>query len=166
MAPLDAPLSHDLPATALRVLPVEEVAAAARPRRRRRGWARRRGVGASVLAEVHPFDRYPAAVLDRLGAHADRLRVREGTVIARRGGRAREAVKVLAGEVWTVMGDGDGRPARTLGPGAWIGAGELLATAPHADTLVAGPGLEVVVVNGPAYRWAAATLPGLADDAL
>jgi hypothetical protein len=33
----------------------------------------------------------------------------------------------------------------------------------HDCTLVAGEGLEVLVLNGPAYRWAVQTLPGLAD---
>jgi hypothetical protein len=110
---------------------------------------------------VQPFARYPTKVLDSLGRYADRVSVREGTVIATRGRSAREAIVVLAGEVRVVP---DGGPPRSLGPGSWLGPPQILASEPHADTLVAGPGLEVIVLNGPAYRWAAANLPGLADD--
>jgi hypothetical protein len=56
-----------------------------------------------------------------------------------------------------------GRPVGALGPGTWIGAQELLAGAAHDCTLVAAEGLDALVLNGPAYRWAAQTLPGLAD---
>jgi hypothetical protein len=130
------------------------------PRRGARRWRRNRRP-APLLGQVQPFARYPQKVLDSLGNYADRVSVREGTVIATRGRRAREAVVVLAGEVRAVP---DGGPARSLGPGSWLGPRQILASEPYADTFVAGPGLEVVVLNGPAYRWAATNLPGLADD--
>jgi CRP-like cAMP-binding protein len=111
------------------------------------------------LASVAPFDRYPRRNLRRLAAHADRIRVPEGTVLAREGGLVREMVVVLDGEVVASGHDGC---ERRLGTGAQIGARELVTGAPHPATLVAGTALEVLVVNGPAYRGAAQTL-GLAD---
>jgi CRP-like cAMP-binding protein len=117
-------------------------------------------VATSSLAGVTPFDCYPRRHLLPLGAHADRLRVPEGTVIAREGGLVRELVVVVAGEV---VASRCGGTERRLGEGAWFGASELVTGAPHPETLVAGEGLEVLVINGPAYRGAAQTLPGLAD---
>jgi hypothetical protein len=38
-----------------------------------------------------------------------------------------------------------------------------MADRAHDSTLVAAEGLEVLVLNGPAFRWAVQTLPGLAD---
>jgi CRP-like cAMP-binding protein len=111
------------------------------------------------LASVAPFDRYPTRSLRRLATHADRIRVPAGTVLAREGGLVREMVVVVAGEV--VASRHDGRERR-LSAGARIGACELMTGAPHPETLVAGSELEVLVVNGPAYRGAAQTLPGLA----
>jgi CRP-like cAMP-binding protein len=112
------------------------------------------------LASVAPFDRYRTRSLRRLAAHADRIRVAEGTVLAREGGLVREMVVILDGEV--VASGHDGRERR-LGAGARIGACELLTGAPHPATVVARTALEVLVINGPAYRGAAQTLPGLAS---
>jgi hypothetical protein len=130
---------------------------------RRRG---RRGGGADVgLLRVAPFDRYPVASLRPLAGHADRLRVPEGVALARAHHRADEFLVVLAGEV-VVHHDDDSstrRPPERLGPGTKIGGTELLAGARHDRTLVAGPGLEVLVLYGPAFRWAARTLPDFAS---
>lgn len=115
-----------------------------------------------VLA-VAPFDRYPARMLRPLTGHADRLRPAAGTSLAREDGRADQFVVVLAGEVVVHR---DGQPVDRLGPGTQLGATELLQGARHERTLVAGPDLEVLVVNGPAFRWAARTLPGLAAAVL
>ena len=112
------------------------------------------------LASVAPFDRYPRRRLRRLAAHADRIKVPEGTVLARQGGLVHEMIVVVAGEVVASRHGGD---ERRLGTGARIGACELMSGAPHPATLVAGAGLEVLVVNGPAYRGAAQILPGLAS---
>jgi CRP-like cAMP-binding protein len=113
-----------------------------------------------VLAGVPPFDRYPPVLLAPLAVHADRLRLRDGTVVAREGRWAREVAVVVAGVLLAHRGD---RPIGLFGPGTWVGAGELLDDRPHPVTLVAGEGLEVLVVTGPAYRWAVQTLPGLAE---
>ncbi len=115
----------------------------------------------SPLTGVAPFDGYPARRLRGLAAHADRVRVPEGTVLAREGGLVHELLVVLAGEVIATRAGRQGS-ADCLGPGARFGALELVTGTPHPATLVAGPGLEVLVVNGPAYRGAAQVLPGLA----
>jgi CRP-like cAMP-binding protein len=119
-----------------------------------------RGPDVQRLASVHPFDRYPRRRLRQLAAHADRIHVPEGTVIAREGGLVHEMVVVVDGEV---VASRRNRGERRLGIGARIGARELMTGAPHPETLVAGSELEVLVVNGPAYRGAAQELPGLAS---
>jgi CRP-like cAMP-binding protein len=112
------------------------------------------------LASVAPFDRYPRRSLRPLAAHADRVTVPEGTVLAREGGLVHEVVVVVDGEV---VASRCGATQRRYGSGTRLGARELLTGAPHPDTLVAGEALEVLVINGPAYRGAVQTLPGLAD---
>jgi hypothetical protein len=115
----------------------------------------------SLLASLRPFARHDPDLLAVLDAQSDRLTLRPGTVVARRGARAREAVVVLAGEVHGEDDDG-----LVLGPGAWLGHEQLLTGRPHDETLVVGgAGATVVVVNAPAYRWALRALPGFADDA-
>jgi CRP-like cAMP-binding protein len=113
-----------------------------------------------ALLRVAPFDRYPEATVRPLAGHADRLRLREGTELAHEQHRVDEFVVVLTGEVAVHR---DGRPVERLGAGTQIGGTELLCGARHRHTLVAGPGLEVLVVYAPAFRWAAQTLPGFTD---
>jgi CRP-like cAMP-binding protein len=120
----------------------------------------RRRPDVALLAEVPPFDRYARTSLAPLIPHADRLRIADGTVVIREGHRARELVIVVAGALLATRA---GRPVGALGPGTWIGAQELLGSGAHDCTLIAAEGLEVLVLNGPAYRWAVQTLPGLAD---
>lgn len=123
----------------------------------------RRRPDVTVLAEVPPFDRYAHSSLAPLIPHADRLRLANGTVVAREGYRARQLVIVVAG---VLLATRAGRPIAALGPGTWVGADELLDDRAHDCTLVAGEGLEVLVLTGPAYRWAVQTLPGLTDRRL
>jgi CRP-like cAMP-binding protein len=120
----------------------------------------RRRPDVTVLAEVPPFDRYARTSLAPLIPHADRLRVADGTVVVREGRRVRQLVIVVAGALLATRG---GRPVGALGPGTWIGGEELLTDRTYDCTLVAAEDLEVLVLNGPAYRWAVQTLPGLAD---
>ena len=120
----------------------------------------RRRPDVTLLAEVPPFDRYARTSLAPLIPHADRLRIADGTVVIREGHRARELVIVVAGALLATRA---GRPVGALGPGTWVGAQELLASRAHDCTLIAAEGLEVLVLNGPAYRWAVQTLPGLAE---
>ena len=120
----------------------------------------RRRPDVALLAEVPPFDRYAHTSLAPLIPHADRLRIADGTVVVREGQRARELVIVMAGALLATRA---GRPVGALGPGTWIGAQELVAGGAHDCTLVAAEGLDALVLNGPAYRWAVQTLPGLAE---
>jgi CRP-like cAMP-binding protein len=120
----------------------------------------RRRPDVALLAEVPPFDRCVRTSLAPLIPHADRLRLAEGTVVVHEGHRARQLVIVVAGALLATRG---GRPVGALGPGTWIGGDEVLADRAHDCTLVALEGVEVLVLNGPAYRWAVQTLPGLAD---
>jgi len=94
-----------------------------------------------------------------LAPHADRLRLPAGRVVTRAGERAHELVVILAGRA-TVQHDG--RPSWTLGAGAEIGLAEVLHGGRHAATVVARSDLDVIVVNGPAVRWAHAA--GIAPD--
>jgi CRP-like cAMP-binding protein len=89
--------------------------------------------------------------LSALAPHSDRLRLPPGRPVARAGEAARELVVVLAGEAIAVHPDGR---RTTLGPGTELGAPELLARRPTPVTVIAGADLEVLVVNGPAVRWA------------
>ena len=120
---------------------------------------RRRAAPDTALLAVAPFAGYPARMLRPLTGHADRLRPAAGTSLAREDGRADQFMVVLGGEVVVHR---DGQPVDRLGPGTQLGATELLQGTRHDRTLVAGPDLEILVVNGPAFRWAARTLPGLA----
>lgn len=119
---------------------------------------RRRGDAASPFAGVAPFDRYPARMLTPLAPHVDRLRVPQGRALAHEGWLVREVLVVLAGEVIAIRG---GQDCLRIDPGAHIGATELLRGGTHPASLVAGANLELLVINGPAYRWAARSLPGL-----
>jgi hypothetical protein len=67
-------------------------------------------------------------------------------------------VIVLSG---ALLATRDKQPVGAFGPGTAVGGAELLTGAVHQATLVAGPGLEVLVLAGPAFRYAAQTLPGL-----
>jgi CRP-like cAMP-binding protein len=112
----------------------------------------------SALAEVPPFDRYGRRSLAPLARHADRIDVAPGTALAREGRRAREALVVVHGDAVVLRG---GSEVERKGPGAWVGAHELLADAAYDATVVAGDDLSVLVLTGPAFRWAAQTLPDL-----
>lgn len=115
----------------------------------------RRRADVSALARFPPFDRCRRKALAPLAAHVDHLRVAPGTVLAREGWTVREVLFVVAGEAIAISDD---QEVRRFGPGSQIGAAELVCGAGHPATLVAGPGLELLVVYGPAYRWAAQTL--------
>jgi hypothetical protein len=102
-----------------------------------------------------PFDRAPVRVLQELGPHVDRLRVPAGTVLAHEGRVARELVVVLEGDVVGIHGGVDVVSGST---GTQIGAFGLLDRRPHDHTWIARTDLDVVVVNGPAFRWLAPSL--------
>jgi CRP-like cAMP-binding protein len=112
----------------------------------------RRRLHDTPLAGVPPFDRYPRRELALLAAHVDQVRVAPGVVLAHEGWMVRQVFVVLSGEVHAWR---RGRRLRHFGPGEQICAAELLCGAGHLATLVAGDDLDLLVVNGPAYRWAA-----------
>jgi signal-transduction protein with cAMP-binding, CBS, and nucleotidyltransferase domain len=107
------------------------------------------------LRDFSPFEQAPARVLEQLGPHVDRLRLRAGTVLAREGHVARELVIVLDGDVLATR---HGDEVLRGSTGTQIGADNVLDRRPHDRTWIAGTDLDVVVVNGPAYRWAAPSL--------
>jgi CRP-like cAMP-binding protein len=113
----------------------------------------------STLARLRsfaPFDRAPVQLLQELGPHADRLRVPAGTVLAHEGRVPRELVVVLEGDVLATR---DGHEVDSGSTGTQIGAFGLLDRRPHDRTWTARTDLDVVVVNGPAFRWLAPSLP-------
>jgi CRP-like cAMP-binding protein len=102
---------------------------------------------------------WPDDVRAQLALHADVVEPRPGTVLARRGTAAREVALVRRGEV-LVLVDGDRRGR--IPPGGSFGAFETATGADHPYDYVAGDGVELVVVNGPAYRGAADRIRSLA----
>jgi CRP-like cAMP-binding protein len=118
--------------------------------------------GLSVLDKVAPFDGYSRRALAPLLPSVDEVQPAEGTVLAHEGWLVHEVLVVLAGEVVARRG---GEEVGRFGAGAQIGAVHLLAGASHPVTLVAEADLRLVVINGPAYRWAAQTLPGWGEAA-
>jgi CRP-like cAMP-binding protein len=115
----------------------------------------------TALSGVAAFAGYDARTLAPLARHADRLRVPAGTLIARAGRPAREAVLVLGGDVAVITAGGVER----RGPGTWVGADEVAGRGRQPATVVAGDGLEVLVLAAPAFRWALQVLPGLVAGA-
>jgi hypothetical protein len=77
-------------------------------------------------------------------------------VLAREGRAVRELVVVLDGEVEAIREGDDDIVAGTTG--TQIGAYGLLDRRPHDRTWIARTDLDVVVVNGPAFRWLAPSL--------
>jgi len=104
-----------------------------------------------ALAGVAPFSGYSPRDLRALTPHVDRLRVRPDTVLAREGQQARAFVIVLDGEV---RASRHGEVLTVDGPGAQIGGDAVLRHDPHQVTWTTVSDVEVLVVNGPAYRWA------------
>jgi CRP-like cAMP-binding protein len=105
----------------------------------------------SPLADLAPFSRLTRRELGPLAANADRVSVPEGTLVAREGWLAKEFIVVLGGEAIALR---HGREVGRLGAGTQLGAMSLVDGVPNDVTVVAGTDLEVLVVHGPAYRWA------------
>lgn len=111
----------------------------------------RRRSDVALVRQVPWLRAADARRLAALAPHTDRLRLPPGRVVARAGDLARELTVVVAGEA-TV--ERDGAPPEVLAAGAQIGLAEVLAGGRHGATVVARSELDVVVVNGPAVRWA------------
>jgi CRP-like cAMP-binding protein len=105
----------------------------------------------AALSTVAPFDRMPARDLLTLAPHVDQLDLPAGAVLAREGATARELVVVLAGNVVASRGDA---PTQRFGPGTLIGERPLSERRQHDVTYRAATDVSLLVVNGPAFRFA------------
>lgn len=115
----------------------------------------------SAFAGVPLFAGHDRRWLAPLAPHVDRLALAPGATVALEGRRHHEVVVVVAGEVAVTR---DGREVGRLGPGAVIGGREEVEGTAHTATCLAGDGVEVLVLTGPAFRWARQSLPGFATD--
>lgn len=106
----------------------------------------------SAIHGVPVFDALPRRVRRTLATHADRLRLPAGAVLADQGSVAREFVYVVDGQVVERRGDA---PSGLAGPGTGIGAAAVVSHGVHPTSWVAVTEVDVVVIDAPAYRWAA-----------
>ena len=114
--------------------------------RRRHGTAS----GVDVLARFEPFSAVSRRALTPLEPHVDVVHLPAGTVLARAGTTARELAFVLSGEVTTGgVGGGVGSP---------VGAAALERGGRHRVDVIASTDVTLVVVAGPACRWAAVSV--------
>jgi hypothetical protein len=104
-----------------------------------------------ALARVPCFAKADPTRLAELVPHTDRMHLLPGRTVVEGGTAAREVVVVLAGEAAALDPDGGWTVLRA---GAQLGVDELLGQGNHPATVVATFGLEVVVIAGPAFRWA------------
>jgi CRP-like cAMP-binding protein len=103
------------------------------------------------VALVPALDGADPRQLAPLVAHTDRLRLPPGRVLALAGASARELVVIVSGEA-VVLGPGGSRAF--VGADTEIGFPEVLTHERHAATVMTVSDVEVVVVAGPAIRWA------------
>jgi CRP-like cAMP-binding protein len=118
---------------------------------------KQRASSTTQLAGIPPFDRCDERDLAPLEHHADRLRVPAGTTLARAGQLAHQFVVVLDGQVASRAGD----EVVVAGPGSQFGGDEVLNGDVHQRTLTTVSDVELLVLFGPAYRWAVQALPDL-----
>jgi hypothetical protein len=116
---------------------------------------------AASLSAWPPFDHIEDSTWPMISANTDRLRLRSGAVLAHEGDTAKEFVVVLSGEVTESRG---GVETVRTGAGTQIGGRELVANEPYDRTWTAAMDLDVLVVNGPAYRWVARAAHRNADQ--
>jgi len=114
---------------------------------------RRRRPDIGPLRRAAAFADADPRALAALAPRADVLRLPRGRPLAEAGATARELVVVLAGEAVAIAPDGT---RVTLGAGTEVGGREVLAGGRHAVTVMAATAVEVLVVDGPALRWAVA----------
>jgi CRP-like cAMP-binding protein len=107
------------------------------------------------LSSIAPFDDVPVRRLRALAPHVDRLRLQPGEVLAREGERARELIVVLSGDVSRSR---SGQRLAQHGAGSLIGGDAVVHHVSHEATWSAASDVEVLVVNGPAFRWASQVL--------
>jgi hypothetical protein len=112
---------------------------------------RRRRPDIGPLLQVPALARARPRQLAELVPHTSSLRLGRGRTVVEAGTTARELIVILAGEAAVLRPDGS---QVVFGPGAEIGGREALSHQRHAATVVATSTLDVVVINGPAVRWA------------
>ena len=122
---------------------------------------RRRSARLQVFAGVAFFDGCDRRLLADLAPHADRLRVRDGQVLATAGRHAWQLLVLVTG---TARSEAGGK-TRMLGAGDAIAPEAVAQVLPHPATVTAIGDVEVLVVNGPAFSWAARRHPALARPA-
>jgi CRP-like cAMP-binding protein len=87
--------------------------------------------------------------IDWVVRNGDVIDVRPGSVIARRGGYAKEFIVVVGGSARATNGNGSDA---TLLPGAFFGHEEIAADRTHGSTVEAMDGLRVLVFEVRAFR--------------
>lgn len=103
------------------------------------------------VALVPVLDGADPRQLAELVPHTDRLRLPPGRVLALAGATARELVVIVSGEA-VVLGAGGGRTF--VGADTEIGFPQVLTHERHTATVMTVSEVEVVVIAGPAIRWA------------
>ncbi|MBN2624336.1 MAG: cyclic nucleotide-binding domain-containing protein [Acidimicrobiales bacterium] len=121
-------------------------------------WRPRRRRDTSPLADVPSLRDGDPRQLAELASHTDRLRLPPARTLVRAGELARQLIAVVSGEATAYLPDGR---VAVLHAGDEIGGRELLHNERHRATVVTASDVEVVVVTGPAVRWAHQT--GVAD---
>jgi CRP-like cAMP-binding protein len=103
------------------------------------------------LSRVASFDQVRPRDLRELAAHTDHVHLPAGSVLVREGDKAREFIVVLWGEV---SASHTGGPADRFGAGTEIGGRALREHEHHDRTWTAETDVDLLVVNGPAFRFA------------
>ena len=97
-----------------------------------------------LLASVPLFAGVTAAGIEELGAIADEVEVKSGTVLTHQGYREGYFFIVVEG---TVRIERDGRPIATLGPGEFLGEIALLDAGPRTATAIAETPTRLLSLN-------------------
>jgi CRP-like cAMP-binding protein len=103
-----------------------------------------------LLRRIGLGERFTDKELGHLAEHTDVLRVPAGTQLAQAGAPVRQFLAVLEGSV-----ELRGLHGGVAGPGTQIGATELASGDAHPATVTAELDSTLVVIFGPAFRWAA-----------
>jgi CRP-like cAMP-binding protein len=105
----------------------------------------------TALCRIGLDRRLNRAQLDDLAVHTDVLRVPTGEVLVRHGRRATQFISIIDGDVEVANPNGDSYVA---GPGTHFGAAELVGGHSLAATVTTRCDSTLVVIFGPAFRWA------------
>ena len=97
-----------------------------------------------LLARVPLFAGITAAGIEELGAIAEEVEVRPGTILTHQGYREGFFFIVVSG---TVRIERDGRTLNTLGPGEFLGEIALLDAGPRTATAIADTDAQLLMMN-------------------